>query len=283
MLEHERAQLQHRLADPLALNDLARLVRVLDEVVDERVDPPRPVSPRISIGSLGQVDSRDHTGAHRVVDVVVDVRDAVHQPDDPALERRRLGGAPGMAEDPVADRPGQVEALTVALERVDDAQRVLVVLEAKSEPLAQAAVERLLADVAERRVPEVVAKPDRLDQVLVEPQRAGNRARDLRDLERVGQPRAVVVAARRDEHLRLVLEASERLAVHDPVAIALKRRPQAAVRLRPGAQRRVGARRQRRERRLLTRADAPLEIVGHRPVRMGVAGCQGLLVHSRRF
>ena len=90
-------------------------------------------------------------------------------------------------------------------------------------------VERLLADVSERRVAEVVAEPDRLDQVLVERERARDRARDLRDLERVRQPRAVVVAARRDEHLRLVLQAPERLAVHDPVAVALERRAQPAV------------------------------------------------------
>ena len=251
--------------------------------MDERVDPmPTGVAEHLD-RLLGQIDSRDHTGAHRVVDVVVDVRDAVDEPDDPALERRRLGGTARMAEDPVADRLGEVEALPVALEHVDDAKRVLVVLEAKSEPLSQAVVERLLADVSERRVPEIVTEPDRLDEVLVERQRASDRARDLRHLERVGEPRAVVVAARRDEHLRLVLQPAERLAVDDPVAVALKRGAQAAVRLRPGAQRRVGARRERRQLRLLTRADALLEIVGDRPVRMGVAGCQGLLVHSRRF
>ena len=137
--------------------------------------------------------------------------------------------AAGVADDPVADGQRQVQPLAVALERVDDAQRVLVVQEPGAEPLGQAAVERLLADVPERRMAEVVAEPDRLDQVLVEPQRAGDGARHLGDLERVGQPGPVVVAARRDEHLGLVLEAAERLAVDDPVAVALKRRAQPAV------------------------------------------------------
>ena len=54
------------------------------------------------------------------------------------------------------------------------------------------------------------------------PQRPRHRARDLRRLQRVGEPRAVVVALRRHEHLRLVLEPPERLAVHDPVAVALE-------------------------------------------------------------
>ena len=104
-------------------------------------------------------------------------------------------------------------------------------VEAPAEPPAQSLVERLLAGVPERRVPEVVAEPDRLDEVLVQPQRPRDAARDPGRLERVGQARAVVVAGRVDEDLRLVHQAPERLGVDDPVAVALERRPQA--RLRP--------------------------------------------------
>jgi hypothetical protein len=82
---------------------------------------------------------------------------------------------------------------------------VLVVVKAPPRALLQGPVERLLADVAERRVAEVVAEPDRLGQVLVEPQRPCHRARDAARLERVGQPRPVVIALGRDEDLRLVL------------------------------------------------------------------------------
>ena len=60
-------------------------------------------------------------------------------------------------------------------------------------------------------------------QVLVQPQRPRDRARDADHLEGVGQPRAVVVALGRDEDLRLVLEPAERLGVHDAVAVALER------------------------------------------------------------
>ncbi len=85
-----------------------------------------------------------------------------------------------------------------------------------------------LAGVAERRVPEIVAEADRLGQILVEAQRARDRARDAHRLERVRQPRAVVVALGRDEDLRLVLQAPERLAVRDAVAVALERAAEAA-------------------------------------------------------
>ena len=110
-----------------------------------------------------------------------------------------------VADDAVAHLLGEVQAAAVALERVDDAQRLLPVVEVAAEALAQAAVEHVLADVAERRVTEVVAEPDRLGQVLVERERPRDGARDAGDLERVREARAVVVALGRDEHLRLVL------------------------------------------------------------------------------
>ena len=136
--------------------------------------------------------------------------------------------------------------------------------EAGAEPLAEAAVERVLAGVAERRVARVVSEPDRLGQVLVQPQRPGDDARDRRRLERVRDPRPVVVAGGVDEDLRLALQPAERLRVDDPVAVALERRPDAAlVFLAQPPARLVRAHGERRERRLLGRADARLEGVGN--------------------
>ena len=72
-----------------------------------------------------------------------------------------------------------------------------------------------------------------------------------------------MVALRVDEDLRLVLQAAERLAVDDPVAVALERRPQAALLLLgvvapPGLVRAHG---ERGEPALLLLADAGLEAV----------------------
>jgi hypothetical protein len=159
--------------------------------------------------------------------------------------------AAGVTGDPLTYLLGQVQPGAVALQLLDHSQRVLVVTKAHPEVLFQAVVEHLLADVPERRVPEVVAEADRLHQILVQSQRAGNRARDRGDLERVSQPCAVVIALRRHEHLRLVLQPAERLAVHDSVAVALERSAQRAVLLCPCASCGVGARRQRRQRVLL--------------------------------
>ena len=84
----------------------------------------------------------------------------------------------------------------------------------------QAVVERPLAGMAEWRMAEVVHQRQRLGEVLVQPQRAGERAGDLDHFQGVGQPGAVMVALVVDEHLRLVGEPAEGGGMDDPVAIA---------------------------------------------------------------
>ena len=182
-----------------------------------------------------QVGLGDDPGPDGVVDVVVDVGDAVDQPDDPALERRRLQRA-GVVEDPVADLLGQVEARA---RRARAARRPAASARCggsrcRRAPSAPSSSD-LLADVAEGRVAEVVAEPDRLGQVLVQAERAGDGAGDEAGLERVGEAGPVVVALGSDEDLGLVLEPPERLRVDDPVAVALKRRADRAVGLGLGA------------------------------------------------
>ena len=142
-----------------------------------------------------------------------------------------------------ADRPASTAKLVttlVALEELDDARALLVVGEegptlrergVKPPMPGQGMAQRALADVAEGRVPEVVAEGDRLGQVLVEPERARDGARHLPHLERVNEPRAVVVALGGEKDLRLVREAAEALAMEDAVAVALEAGPQGVRRL----------------------------------------------------
>ena len=66
--------------------------------------------PSTAIGSAGSSLLAQQPRAHRVVDVVVDVGDAVDHPHDPALQRLRQRRAAGVAGDPVAHLLGQVQA-----------------------------------------------------------------------------------------------------------------------------------------------------------------------------
>src|SRR5262249_37118015 len=63
---------------------------------------------------------------------------------------------------------------------------------------------------------------DRLDEVLVQAQRTRDRARDLRNLERVREARPIEIAFVVHEHLRLVDETAECGRVDHAIAVALE-------------------------------------------------------------
>ena len=160
-----------------------------------------------------------------------------------ALGRRARGveQRPVVLDEPRQRRLGQVEAVelgVMALELGDDAQSVAVVVEAAV--LGHAGVERVLAGMPERRVAEIVAKRDRFREIVVEPQGASERARDLRHLDRVGEAGAEMVALVIDEHLRLVGETAEGGRMDDAVAVALEVGPRRRGRLGDKARRPSG-------------------------------------------
>jgi hypothetical protein len=106
-------------------------------------------------------------------------------------------------------------------------------------------------------VPEVVPQGDGLGQLLVQPEHLRDGARDLGDLERVGEPGAIVIAGGREEDLRLVLQPPEGLAVDDAIPIALKCGAHVVFDLGPEAPSRLGGPgRLRRENLSLTRLRA---------------------------
>src|SRR5580765_3103075 len=165
-----------------------------------------------------------------------------------------------MLGDSVADFPREIQPAAIVPQDIHDAQALLVVLEAAGSQL----VEDTLAGVAEGRVAEIVAERDGLGQLLVEVQHLRDRAGDLGDLQRVREPRAVVIARRREEDLRLVLQPAERLGVDDAIAIPLERRADVVLGLRPGTATAVGGPgRLRRENLAFTRLEL-LANQGHR-------------------
>src|SRR4051794_30089575 len=117
--------------------------------------------------------------------------------------------------------PSKIEPIkgrVTALERSHHPQGLRVVIETAKG--GEAAIERALAGMTEGRVSEVMSKRQRLRQILIEAKGARQRAGDLRDLERVGQPRAEMIALVENENLGLVTEPAEGAGMDDPIAIA---------------------------------------------------------------
>ena len=137
-------------------------------------------------------------------------------------------GLRAMLEHPFARLESQVQAVefgVTRLEQIDHPQTLEVVLEALAirPDLQQAVVECVLSGVTERRVPDVVCQCDGLDQILVQAQRSGDGPCNLRHLERVRHAGAKQVAFMVEKDLRLVDQPAKRRAVHDAIAVALKR------------------------------------------------------------
>ncbi|MBT9161053.1 MAG: hypothetical protein DDT27_01655 [Dehalococcoidia bacterium] len=74
----------------------------------------------------------------------------------------------------------------------------------------------------ERGVTQVMSQRDGFGEILIEVQRPGDGASDLRNLEGMGEPGYIVIPWGGDEDLSLVLEAAKRLRVNDAVSVTLK-------------------------------------------------------------
>src|SRR4029077_9744509 len=89
--------------------------------------------------------------------------------------------------------------------------------------------------MAERSVPHVVPQRDRFREGLVERECRGQGPGDLGHVQGVGETGDVVVAFGVEEDLRLVLEATERLGMNDPVPVPLERGSEWIGLLQPGS------------------------------------------------
>ena len=129
-------------------------------------------------------------------------------------------------DEPFERFPDEIEPVEIgiaALELGHDAQRLRIVVEAAEG--RHAGFEDVFARMSERRVAEIVGERQSLGQIVVEPERAGERAGDLGHLDRMRQPGPVMIALVRHEDLRLVGEAPECGRMDDTVAVALEFRP----------------------------------------------------------
>jgi hypothetical protein len=129
-----------------------------------------------------------------------------------------------MLADAVAYLTGEVETVSILFQDIHHPQALVDMTETSRRQI----VKNPLAGVPEGGMPQIVPKGDGFGQIFVKGQGAGDGARDLGDFQGVSETGSVVIALRREEDLRLVLEPPERFAMNDSVAIMLKGRPDRA-------------------------------------------------------
>ena len=129
---------------------------------------------------------------------------------------------PVMLGDTLQSLPGQVQSVEFGVSRLQrrdysDGLPIMV----KTAIGRHHVIERFFASVTERRVAQIMRQRQRFREILVQRQRPGDRARDLRDLQAVRQAGSIVIALVIDENLGLVLQPAECAGVNDPVPVAL--------------------------------------------------------------
>ncbi len=250
--------------------------RFSDQVHDHRIDQAandfmnqaRPAQIRIPPPHLVQRPPHkwhrrqgirfEQAGPQRIVDVVIVVGDIVGQRGHlrfrtsesvklqivaRVIRRQGFMNPPRvhraiMLGDPFQRLPGEIQAVKpgiAAFETRHHPQRLGVMVEPAKRRHRR--VQRFFTRMAERRVAQVMRQRQRLCKILVQPQFARHRPRDLRNFQTVRQARPVMIALVMDKNLRLVFQAAKRRRMHDPVAVALKHRAGGAFgfRMQPAA------------------------------------------------
>lgn len=106
------------------------------------------------------------------------------------------------------------------LQLVDHPQALQIVF--KAAIVSHAGIERILARVAERRMPQVMGERDCFNQIFVEPEVAGDRTPQLSHLKRMRHPGAKKIPLVIQENLGFIDQTAKSAAVDDAIAVPLE-------------------------------------------------------------
>ncbi|GAB4164293.1 MAG: hypothetical protein Tsb0017_02690 [Geothermobacteraceae bacterium] len=175
----------------------------------------------------GQVVRTDKVAAQGIVEIMIDVSDQVGQAHHFPLTGGwsqsgiRINQRPlplGMTNNAVSDLTRQIQPPSIPLQQVDDTQALPDVTKtARYQP-----VQHPFTGMAEGRMPKIMAKSDRLCEILIEAKGPGDGTRYLGHFECVRQSGPVVISFRGKKYLGLVFEPSERFAMKNAITINLK-------------------------------------------------------------
>jgi len=163
-----------------------------------------------------------------VVEIVTDVSDLIGQINRLGFQRRldetldQLIGHIRLAQS-FAYFPSQVEAVEFGIFEFKlfyNTQALDVVAEAAL--LRHQFMKRFFTQMTKRGMAEIVGQGNRLSQIFVQSQRPGEGACDAGNLDGMGHPSPVMVAAAVEENLGFVLETAKGAAMNNAVAVPLE-------------------------------------------------------------
>ncbi len=123
---------------------------------------------------------------------------------------RWRGDRPVVLGQPLQRVPAQIQAVEAGVTHLQpghDPQCLGIMIEAAEG--GERGRQGVLAGMTERWMAEIVRQRAGLGEILVQPQRPGDRTGDLRHFETVGQPDAEMVPVGTHEHLRLVAQPTK--------------------------------------------------------------------------
>jgi len=85
-------------------------------------------------------------------------------------------------------------------------------------------IQNILTYMSEWRVSQVMPQPDSFGQVFVKVKSAGYGARNLRNLQCMGEACGIMIAQRHDKNLCFMLQSPEGISVQYAVTVALESR-----------------------------------------------------------
>ena len=116
----------------------------------------------------------ENAGTNRIIDIVIDVCDAVGNPDNAPLQRLCRCSA-GVAENAISHFICKVQTLSVVFQKIHNPDTLLKM----PKSIGHNAVERPFAGMAERGMTEIMTKRDGFGKILIEAQGTGNGAGNL--------------------------------------------------------------------------------------------------------
>ena len=128
-----------------------------------------------------------------------------------------------MLRHPFQAFPGQVEPVKIRIALFkfrQQAQAVQIMI--KTAIGLHTGRQGIFPRMAKGWMAEIMRQRQGFAQILIQAQKATDRARYLRHFQRMGQPRAVIIPFMGHKNLGFVLETAKRTGMNDAVAVTLK-------------------------------------------------------------